>query len=73
MYSLFIGRWQPFHEGHKKLIGTVLAEGKPVVIAVKDTLISEKNPYTVAERIDMISKVYWDNPNVQVIPIPNIA
>ncbi len=73
MYSLFIGRWQPFHEGHKKLIGTVLAEGKPVVIAVKDTLISEKNPYTVAERIDMISKVYRDNPNVQVIPIPNIA
>ena len=75
MNSLFIGRWQvkELHEGHKKLIGTVLAEGKSVVIAVRDTKISEKNPYTVAERMTMIRKAYFDNPNVQVIAIPDIA
>jgi len=32
--SLFVGRWQPFHEGHKALIETVLKKGKPVVIAI---------------------------------------
>ena len=26
--SLFIGRWQPFHAGHKSLIDKVLAEGQ---------------------------------------------
>jgi len=75
LYSLFIGRWQvkELHEGHRKLIGTVLAEGKPVVIAVRDTKISEKNPYTVQERICMIRKEYAGNPNVRVITIPDIA
>jgi len=28
--SLFIGRWQPFHDGHKTLISTVLGEGVKV-------------------------------------------
>ena len=28
IYSLMIGRYQPLHEGHRKLIKTVLAEGK---------------------------------------------
>lgn len=73
MPSLFIGRWQPFHEGHKGLIDTVLNEGKSVVIAVRDTLISEKNPYTVFERIQMIRDIYGKNPNVKIIPIPDIS
>jgi adenylylsulfate kinase len=44
--SLFIGRWQPFHQGHKKLIESVLKKGKPVVIAIRNTPISSKDPYT---------------------------
>jgi len=73
MNSLFIGRWQKFHEGHKKLIDTVLAEGKPVLIAIRDTKISEKNPFTVADRWKMIAEVYGDNPNVRIMQIPDIA
>ncbi len=48
--SLFIGRWQPFHEGHQTLIDSVLKEGGKVVIAIRDTPISESNPYTVSDR-----------------------
>ena len=73
MNSLFIGRWQPFHVGHKKLIDSVLAEGKPVVVAIRDTKLSDRNPYTVEERREMIKKAYGDNHNVQVIVIPDIA
>jgi len=75
VYSLFIGRWQvrELHEGHRKLIDTVLAEGKPVVIAVRDTKISEKNPYTTDERIRMIRKAYEGNEFVKVIAIPDIS
>ena len=75
MNSLFIGRWQvpALHDGHKKLIGTVLDEGKTVVIAVRDTMISDKNPYTVKERVGMIQREYAGNENVKVIAIPDIA
>ena len=71
--SLFIGRYQPFHEGHQKLIGSVLSEGKRVVVAVQDTPFEEKNPYTLEERIKRIKEFYKNNPMVEVISIPAIT
>jgi cytidyltransferase-like protein len=72
-YSLFIGRYQPFHKGHKALIETVLKEGKNVCIALRDTEISESDPYTVSERIAVITAAMasWGD-KVQVIAIPDI-
>ena len=49
-YSLFIGRYQPFHQGHQELIETVLNDGKNVCIAVRDTPISETDPYSLEDR-----------------------
>lgn len=71
-YSLFIGRWQPFHDGHKKLIDKVLAEGKNVLIACRDTEMDEQNPYTFADRFKMIRKAYPDINRVMIISIPDI-
>lgn len=72
-YALFIGRWQPFHLGHKYLIDRALEEGKNVAIAVRDTELSEKNPYTLDQRIEMIKRVYKDyQDRVQVFPICDI-
>ena len=70
--SLFIGRWQPFHDGHKKLIGVVLKEGGKALIAVRDTPISVGNPYTTEERVAFIRNKYKRNKNVEVISIPDI-
>jgi cytidyltransferase-like protein len=70
--SLFIGRYQPFHEGHRALINVVLDGGGRVVIAVRDTPISENNPYILEERIAKIKKEYEGNNNVEVIAIPDI-
>lgn len=73
MRSLFIGRWQPFHQGHKTLIDKVLKEGNQVVIAIRDTEISEESPYTTKERIEMINAVYGkNNDKVKIITIPDI-
>ena len=69
MHSLVIGRFQPFHAGHISLIQTVLDEGKSVCIAIRDTEVSESNPYSVKEREDMISSVF---PQVKIIVIPDI-
>jgi adenylylsulfate kinase len=71
--SLFVGRWQPFHEGHKALVKTILKKGKPIVIAIRDTEIDHKNPYTTYERWTMIQnalKEYGDL--VKIIVIPDI-
>jgi len=69
-YSLFVGRWQPFHNGHKFLIDKALAEGKNVCVAIRNTEISEKNPYTVKQRQEMIWRIYGDT--VKTIVIPDI-
>lgn len=69
-YALFIGRWQPFHNGHKYLIDNALSKGEDVCIAVRNTEISEENPYTVEQRIEMIQRVYGDK--IKIIIIPDI-
>lgn len=71
--SLFVGRWQPFHKGHRALIETVLKKGKSVVVAIRDTEINPENPYTTSERWNMIQralKKYGEL--VKVIVMPDI-
>lgn len=65
-YSLFIGRWQPFHEGHRRLI----MKSKNPLIAIRDTKIDSKNPYTYQQRKRMIRRVF---PNIKIIKIPDIS
>lgn len=71
--SMFIGRWQPFHPGHKKLIETVLKKGKPVVIGIRDTEISKKNPFSTTERWSKIQEELKEySPLVKIITVPDI-
>jgi len=69
--SMFIGRYQPLHEGHIKLIQKVLDEGREVVVALRDTTLNESNPYTLAERREMFRKAFGSR--VQVVSIPDIT
>lgn len=69
-YALFIGRWQPFHLGHKHIVDKALQQGKNVAIAVRETELSDKNPFTVEQRMEMIKKVYGDK--VKVFPICDV-
>ena len=69
--ALFIGRWQPFHNGHKWLINQKLSEGKPILIAVRDIPPDEKNPFTTKQTIEMVREVYRDQ-DVEVVSIPDI-
>jgi nicotinamide mononucleotide adenylyltransferase len=48
-YSFFIGRWQPWHAGHRWLIDQRLNEGKNVWIAIRDVKPDDKNPFTATE------------------------
>lgn len=68
-YSLFIGRWQPLHKGHMTLFDQVRKEGKKILIGIRDTEISESNPFSVAERMAMIKEQV---PDAEVVVIPDI-
>lgn len=75
-FSLFIGRWQPLHLGHKSLFKRVLDEGGNVCIAIRDVKPDEKNPYTASEVYVNITDEYVDlikDGRVKVIKIPDIS
>ena len=55
-YSMFIGRWQPWHDGHQWLIDQRLKEGKNILICIRDVLPDEKNPYTCEEVYDNLQE-----------------
>lgn len=75
-FALFIGRWQPLHEGHKALFQRVLNEGDKLCIAIRDVKPDEKNPFTAEEIFYNICKYYENNillGQVRVIIIPDIS
>ena len=74
-YSMFIGRWQPWHDGHRWLIDQRLNEGKNVLICVREVSKDDKNPYNpkdVKENVEKKLKDLIDLKKVKVIIIPDI-
>jgi adenylylsulfate kinase len=69
---VFLGRWQPLHDGHRTIIDSCADNGKDVVIGIRNTELDEKNPFTAKERKELITEVYSDYPNVDVMIVPNI-
>lgn len=57
---VFIGRFQPFHIGHKAVLDAALAQAKDVIVLVGSANRSRsfRNPWSFEEREEMISKVY---------------
>ena len=74
-YSMFIGRWQPWHEGHRWLIDQRLNENKNILICVREVSKDDSNPYdpiSVKKNIEKeLSDLISDN-RVKVIIIPDI-
>ena len=74
-YSLFIGRWQPWHDGHRWLIDQQLNKGKNVCIAIRDMPTDENNPFSpdeVKENLEKELRNLINKGSVKVIVIPDI-
>lgn len=58
--AVVIGRFQPFHNAHKKLIEFAKAQADEICIILgsKDTPLSLKNPFSVLQRVDMIDATF---------------
>lgn len=59
-YSLFIGRWQNWHEGHQWLIDQQFQKGNNVWVAIRDVPNDENNPYTAKEILNKLTNVLKD-------------
>jgi cytidyltransferase-like protein len=74
-YSMLVGRFQPFHDGHKWLMNQCLDEGKNVLICIRDVEPDDKNPYTSEEVYNNVSQELSElisDGRVKVIIIPDI-
>jgi len=74
-YSMFIGRWQPWHDGHRWLIDQRLNEGKNVLICVREVSKDDKNPYDpveVKKNIENVLSDFIKSKKIKVIVIPDI-
>jgi|TARA_R110001592_G_C13016503_1_gene737166 nicotinamide mononucleotide adenylyltransferase len=74
-YSMYIGRWQPWHQGHRWLIDQRLDEGKNILICIRDIEPDEKNPWTADEVMLNLAKELKDlinNGRIKIIKIPDI-
>jgi len=74
-YSMFIGRWQPWHKGHRWLIDQRLNEGKNVLICIREVSKDDSNPYNpkdVKENIENELSDLIELNKVKVIIIPDI-
>ena len=74
-YAMIIGRWQPWHEGHRWLIDQALNEDKKVLLCIRDVPVSEKNPWTANQIYDNLLlelKELIIEEKVRIITIPDI-
>jgi nicotinamide mononucleotide adenylyltransferase len=74
-YSMFIGRWQPWHAGHRWLIDQRLNEGKKVLLAIRDVEPDERNPWSafqVAMNLEEELSELMTEGKVRLIIIPDI-
>jgi len=74
-YAMFIGRWQPWHSGHRWLIDQALNEGKNVLLCIRDVEPDEKNPWTAHEvMLNLFNelKELVESRRLRIIVIPDI-
>jgi nicotinamide mononucleotide adenylyltransferase len=74
-YAMFIGRWQPWHDGHRWLIDQALNEEKNVLLCIRDVPVDEKNPWTAQEILMNLSvelKDLLEAGRLHIMKIPDI-
>jgi nicotinamide mononucleotide adenylyltransferase len=70
-HAVFIGRWQPMHNGHIWLFNQKLDKGIPILIMIRDIESDDKNPFTSEETQRLIHKIF-EGKQVKTMIIPDI-
>lgn len=78
MRGLLVGRFQPFHRGHLKVVKTI-GRARPeaailLAIGSAEESYTWQNPFTAGERFEMIDRAVGGGPGprVHVVPVADI-
>ncbi len=76
MKALFIGRFQPFHKGHLKVVQSILSDFDEVIIGIGSSQYSNTydNPFSGEEREKMIDSALFEAgiKSYKIFMIPDI-
>lgn len=76
-YALYVGRFQPIHWGHVKVIQSMIKDGYNPIIVVGSSqeVKSEKNPLDITTRIELLTDLMaYIKPNkFHIIPLSDIS
>lgn len=71
--ALFVGRWHPFHDGHRALIERGLARTGQVCIAVRENDDDQNSPPFEAVKDGIEAALRRHAGRFHVIPLPNVT
>lgn len=73
--AFFIGRFQPFHNGHLAMVRRILESNDEIILAIGSAQYSHtgENPFTAGERYEMIKRALDAEgiSNYHIVPIPD--
>lgn len=71
-FTVFIGRFQPFHEGHLAVVKAGLAQANKLILLIGSAWQprSPRNPWTHQEREEMVRACLSDEENARVLCSP---
>ncbi|MFN3804354.1 MAG: nicotinamide-nucleotide adenylyltransferase [Pyrobaculum sp.] len=73
MRALYVGRFQPLHWGHVKVVEWLLAQYDEVVVAIgsADKALTHDNPFTPGERLEMFYRHFGQNCRLYYCTVPD--
>ncbi|MEM1597080.1 MAG: nicotinamide-nucleotide adenylyltransferase [Pyrobaculum sp.] len=73
MRALFVGRFQPLHWGHAKVVEWLLTHYDEVVVAVgsADKALTFDNPFTPGERLEMFRRQFGSSCRLLFCTVPD--
>lgn len=73
--ALFIGRFQPFHNGHLAMAKRILESNEEIIVGIGSAQYSHtgENPFTAGERYEMIKRALDADGihDYHIVPIPD--
>jgi len=75
MRGFYIGRFQPYHDGHHQMVGDIVSEVDELVLGIGSAGHSHttRNPFTAGERVMMVTKSVAEfDLTTYVVPIEDL-
>ena len=73
--GLICGRFQTFHIGHESLVdtGMKLCDRVLILIGSAQECGTERNPYNIVTRMDMLKSIYGDRSDVMIYGLSDMT